>query len=354
MIETKSYAPADVKENKEKQVETKEASSEKPVKKEEKKKDKKNKGIESTIESIREFLGTLTSKIVITGVIIALVISILALILILNKNIILALMTFVVIFILYFVFLYFNEALKKSERINKMQDVFPDFLQLMSSNLRAGMTIDRAMTLSAREELAPLDKEILRAGREIATGKNIENALLDMSNRIDSEKISRVILLIISGIKSGGNVATILEETAANMRERNFVEKRAASNVLMYVIFIFIAVSIGAPILFSLSSILVEVLQNILSTIPVMPEELVSKSTLPFTFSKIDISLQFIQIFCIIFILVSDLLASLTLGLVNKGDEKEGLKYLFPLILISLTVFFLVRFLLRGVVTSFF
>jgi archaeal flagellar protein FlaJ len=349
MIETKSYLPKDTE--KEKQDETKGPSSEKSVKKqEEKKKDKNGKDL----NPLTDFLGELTSKIIITGVVISLIISILALILFLNKNIIFALILFVIVFILYFVFLYFNRALKKSEKIKKMEEVFPDFLQLMSSNLRAGMTIDRAMTLSAREELAPLDKEILRAGREIATGKNIENALLDMSKRIDSEKISRVVLLIISGIKSGGNVATILEETSSNMRERNFVEKRAASNVLMYVIFIFIAVSIGAPILFSLSSILVEVLQNILSSIPEMPAELVSKGTLPFTFNKIDISLQFIMIFCIIFILVTDLLASLTLGLVNKGDEKEGLKYLLPLILISLAVFFLVRFLLKGVVTSFF
>jgi len=55
----------------------------------------------------------------------------------------------------------------------KIETVFPDFLQLVASNLRAGITVDRAMLLSARPEFAPLDKEILQSGRDISTGKPI-------------------------------------------------------------------------------------------------------------------------------------------------------------------------------------
>jgi archaellum biogenesis protein FlaJ (TadC family) len=249
------------------------------------------------------------------------------------------------------VYYYVSKILKKIERLRKMEEVFPDFLQLMSSNLRAGMTIDRAITLSAREELDPLDKEIIKVGREIATGKNIESALLEMSRRIGSPKIDKIILLILSGIKAGGNVATILEETSANMRGRNFVEKRAASNVLMYVIFIFIAVAAGAPLLFGLSSILVEVLKNILGGIPDMSGV---SASMPFTFKNVDISINFIKYFSIFFIIVTDFLAALILGLVNKGNEKEGLRYFPPLAIISLITFFAVRFLLGGFVKSFF
>ena len=64
-----------------------------------------------------------------------------------------------------------------------------------------------------------------------------------MSKRIDSEKISRVITLIISGIKAGGNISDLLEQTSKNMKEKEIIEKKAASTILMYVIFIFFALS---------------------------------------------------------------------------------------------------------------
>jgi hypothetical protein len=89
-----------------------------------------------------------------------------------------------------------------------------------------------------------------------------------MSERIGSEKISKIILLIISGLKAGGNISELLEETAASMREKEFIEKRATSNILMYVIFIFFAIGVGAPVLFALSSILVEVIVSLSSQVP--------------------------------------------------------------------------------------
>src|SRR3989344_1966455 len=47
---------------------------------------------------------------------------------------------------------YFWVSLKASSQVHKMENAFPDFIQLMASNLRSGMTIDRAFLLSARPE----------------------------------------------------------------------------------------------------------------------------------------------------------------------------------------------------------
>lgn len=266
-----------------------------------------------------------------------------------NKEPLISIIIGLISTVLFFLNLHFREQLKKTSRLNKIEDVFPDFLQLMSSNLRAGITIDKAMLLSARGEFGQLDKEIQKTGRDIATGKNIEKALLDMSDRIGSEKIAKTISLIISGINSGGNVATLLEETAVNTREKAFIEKRAASNVLMYVIFIFIAVAVGAPALFGLSGLLVEILTTILSGLPA-----VESTNVPFAMSNINISTDFILYFSLAFIVLTDILASLVLGLVSKGEEKQGLKYLPPILLISLGVFFIVKLSLSSVVKGFF
>ncbi len=289
------------------------------------------------------------------GIILIVVLAALVLVLVLlflNKTLGLSFLSFFVVVGLFYLYLYLNKKLKEAARIRKIEDSFPDFLQLMASNLRAGMTVDRAMILSARPEFDPLDKEILNVGKEIATGRSIEASLNEMSKRIGSEKIGKTIFLIISGLKSGGNLAVLLEETSINMRERNFLEKKASSNVLMYVIFIFIAACVGAPLLFSLSSLLVETLTNILSGLPEI--ETTSAMTMPFTLTKISVSIEFIKYFSLVFIITINVIASLVLGLVNKGDEKQGLKFLIPMLAISIGIFYSVRFLLSGFITSFF
>ena len=213
-------------------------------------------------------------------------------------------------------FFIIRAKLHETEEIKKMEAAFPDFLELMASNLRAGMTIDRALLLSSREEFAPLDKEILQLVKDLVTEKEIDRALNDMALRVHSEKIKKTLALLITGIRSGGNVATLLQDTATNLRERGFVEKRAASNVLMYVIFIFFAVAVGAPLLFGLSSVLVETLTHILESIP--PIE--ANVKVPFALSQINISVTFITYFALIFMIVTDVLGSLVLGAVSKGD----------------------------------
>jgi flagellar protein FlaJ len=253
------------------------------------------------------------------------------------------LLSFIPIFFALQLFFYFNYSLKGAARLKKIEEVFPDVIQLMSSNLRAGMTIDRAFILSARPEFYPLDEEILKAGKEITTGKDVASAMMDMSKRIGSEKIAKTMMLIISGIKAGGNLSTLLEQTASNMREKEFLEKRASSNVLMYVIFIFFAVGIGAPILFGLSSILVEVIITIVKT---LPNTSGSQISLPFSFRDIGLSTQFIVYFSVVFVIVTDIISSLVIGLVNTGSEKSGLKYLIPLLILSLSIFFVIRIVL--------
>lgn len=250
------------------------------------------------------------------------------------------------IFILLNLFFYFRLSLRASNRIMKMEKLFPDVISLMASNLRAGVTVEKAFILSSRPEFGPLENEILKTGKEIATGKNIVFALNAMAKRIDSEKISKVITLILTGLKAGGNISNLLEETSRNMKEKEVIEKKAASTILMYVIFIFVAVGIGGPVLFGLGSVLVEIVIDLTSRLPSVDA---SQLSLPFTFTKTSISLNFVIYFSIAFILITDLITCLVVGLVNKGEGKQGLKYFIPLALVSLTIFLTIRIFLSRI-----
>jgi len=255
----------------------------------------------------------------------------------------------ILVFVFLNLFFYLKISLEASTRIRKMESVFPDVISLMASNLRSGITIDRAFLLSARPEFDPLDKKILKTGREIATGKDIIYALDKLSNNIDSEKISKVIMLIISGLKAGGNISDLLEQTSRNMKEKEIIEKKAASSVLMYVIFIFFAVGVGAPALFGLSSVLIKIIIELASRLPDLS---VTQMDLPFSFNEISISLNFVVYFSVAFIIVTDLISCLVIGMVNRGEGKAGLKLFIPLAVLSLSLFFLIRAFLTKVLVN--
>ena len=241
------------------------------------------------------------------------------------------------------IFFFYKVNLKATARVRQMELVFPDAISLMSSNLRAGITIENAFLLAARPEFAPLDKAILKTGKEISTGKEVIVSLKKMSDEISSEKISKVIELIISGLKAGGNIADLLEETSRNMKEKEIIEKKTASTILMYVIFIFVAVSIGAPVLFGLSTVLVEI---VISLAEKTPELTGAQTSMAISFSKVSLSVNFIIYFSLMFLVTIDFISCFVIGIVNKGEGKTGLKYFIPILATSLSIFFIIRIVL--------
>lgn len=261
------------------------------------------------------------------------------------------LFTFIACFIVIEITVYLWLLLSVDARASFIEKVLPDCLQLMASNLRAGLTPDKALLLSSRSEFGPLSEEINRVGREVTAGKDIDLALMETTKRVKSEKYGKTMMLIISGLRSGGELAPLLEQTSRNLRSEEFVEEKIRSNVKMYVIFIFAAVGLGAPLLFGLSSFLVEVITDILSAVE-MPKT--TSLDIPLTLSKISISPGFVKTYIIISLITTSIFGSLILGLISKGEEKKGIKFIPLLIAVTLVVFFTVRLLIGKLLGSLF
>lgn len=249
------------------------------------------------------------------------------------------------------IFFSYTIILKADSLAKKIEKVLPDALQLMASNLRAGMTTERALLMSSRIEFGELKQEIDKVGREIATGKGIAYSLRDMASRYKSEKLKKSVQLINSGLAAGGELASLLEQISSNLRESEFVEKKVRTNVLLYVIFISTSIVIGAPALFGLSSFLIEVLTKQIGAIDVPPTIL---SQLPFSLNNVSITPEFIMIYLLIMLTTTSILGGLVLGLISRGEERAGVKYIPILLAISLIVFFSVRAIIRSVLAGIF
>lgn len=263
------------------------------------------------------------------------------------------LISFIVTLIVFEIFMYFLLVLQADAKAKFVESVLPDALQLMASNLRSGLTTDRALLLSSRPEFGLFKDEIDIVGKEIATGKEVSTALSDMTKRIKSKTFDRAIGLIVSGLKSGGELAALLENTASDLRNQILIDKKVRSSVHMYVIFVFIAVGIGAPLLFGLSSFLVEVMKTNLSNIDV-PEQVLRSTAISISVTSVTISTKFIMGYILSFLIATSILGGFIVGLIDKGSEKAGAKMIPLLIVLSLGVFFLVRTALVNVVGKFF
>lgn len=236
---------------------------------------------------------------------------------------------------------------------NLVEEVLPDALQLMASNLRAGLTTERAILLSSRPEFGPLQKEIDQVGKKLAVGVELADALSAMSERIKSKILDKTLLLIKSGLESGGSLAPLLEQTAENLREQQLVRKRIRANILMYIIFIFIAISLGSPLLFGLSSFLVQVLAKNIASIEIPPEA-TTTIDLPFNITQVAVTENFIMVYIITSLITNSFMGALILGLIGKGKEREGIKYIPFILIISLTVFIVTRLILKNVFATLF
>jgi pilus assembly protein TadC len=240
----------------------------------------------------------------------------------------------IAVFIAIEVLFYFYIVLSIDSKAKFVENVLPDALQLMSSNIRAGLTTDKALLMAARPEFGPLAEEIRRVGKETMTGSSLADALTKMNLRIKSDNLAKTLDLIVNSIKSGGKLADLLDQTSTDIRDQQIVQKEITASVLMYAIFVFIAIGLGAPLLFAMSSFLVTILTTLGAEIGGQSTEEIAGA--PVSMTSISISSEF--------------LGSLVIGLILKGNARDGLKYAPVLIILSVGLFLLGYYVMSTVV----
>ncbi|MHA2065612.1 MAG: type II secretion system F family protein, partial [Candidatus Thorarchaeota archaeon] len=116
---------------------------------------------------------------------------------------------FIVGFLIPFALFHGFLLLAVEKRTKFVERVLPDALQLMAANIKSGFIPSRAMLLSARKEFGPLSEAIKKAGKEMLTGKSLEESITGISKSIRSEIVEVTTKLIIRGIRSGGQLVLL-------------------------------------------------------------------------------------------------------------------------------------------------
>ncbi len=233
-----------------------------------------------------------------------------------------------------------------------VEKILPDALQLVASNVKAGITTERALLVSAREEFGPLEVELRRAAAKIVGGITVQEALYGIPKKIKSRLLESTIWLIAEGIERGGEIGDLLIELADDIREQDSIKQEISANISMYVLLIFFASAFGAPVLFGVSTFIVQILTTQAESISAPASSSTFQSSNPivqgFSQGGPSITFEFVLFFAMVSLFLTSLFASATIGVINGGKEKAGAKYLPIILLIAFSLFFIVRAMLES------
>ena len=159
-------------------------------------------------------------------------------------------LVFGILILLMTMFIVYLPKIKMGGRSTEASKEIPYALRQMATELRAGLGLHDSMRSVAMSGYGPLSEEFARALEEIKYGETTEKALVDMSQRINSEGLTRAIYQITRTLTSGGDLAktlsVIADDTAYEMRMK--IKDYAQKLNSFTMIYMFIAIL--GPVIF--------------------------------------------------------------------------------------------------------
>lgn len=246
-------------------------------------------------------------------------------------------------------FFYTFFALLMDKRTSSVEKVLPDVLTMISQNMVAGMTTYNALWVAARPEFGPLAVEIQTVARETLSGESFENALMAMSNRINSYKLTRAVKLMIQGMRSGGELPTVLQEIADDIRTEQNIFRRMRSDTTSQSMFILFALLIGAPLLLAASLQFVTIFNTIFTETGASEAGSIGMEGVT-TISALEIEPEFFWNYSVALLGVSGFFGSILISLMRSGKLTSGATLMPILVPLPIIIFII----LSDVLGSFF
>jgi tight adherence protein B len=108
----------------------------------------------------------------------------------------------------------------REARFRKCDQLLPEAIDLMARGLRAGHALTAVLEMVGSEIAEPIATEFRRLNEEHQMGLTLRDATLNMVSRLPRDDMRFLATAILLQKETGGNLALILDKTAAVARER--------------------------------------------------------------------------------------------------------------------------------------
>jgi tight adherence protein B len=109
---------------------------------------------------------------------------------------------------------------KRSARLKKFEEQFPEALDVLSRAIRAGHAFQTALGMVADEMPAPVGPEMKKTFDQQNYGLPLKEALNDLAERINIIDVRFFVTAVLIQRNTGGNLSEILDNLAHVVRER--------------------------------------------------------------------------------------------------------------------------------------
>jgi len=108
----------------------------------------------------------------------------------------------------------------REQRFRKCDQLLPEAIDLMARGLRAGHALSAILEMVGNEIEEPIKTEFTRLHEEHSLGLPLRDATMNLVSRLPRDDVRFLATAILLQKETGGNLATILDKTAALARER--------------------------------------------------------------------------------------------------------------------------------------
>jgi tight adherence protein B len=114
--------------------------------------------------------------------------------------------------------------LMRKRRLRLFNEQFIDAIGVISNALKSGLSLQQAIARVAVQYPAPLSQELSMISKEVALGVPLEQALVNLSKRIESEDLDLFVTATNVVKDTGGNMSEMFDSIADTLRERNTIQ----------------------------------------------------------------------------------------------------------------------------------
>jgi len=111
-------------------------------------------------------------------------------------------------------------SFKRKSRVAKLTNQLPDVFEMMSQALRAGHSLASAISLVHEQMPNPISSEFGRVYHEQNLGLKLEDALVSMTERVDSLDVKFFVTAVQIQRTTGGDLADVIDKIGAVIRSR--------------------------------------------------------------------------------------------------------------------------------------
>jgi tight adherence protein B len=111
-------------------------------------------------------------------------------------------------------------SVQKRRRLKRFERQLSEALDFIARALKAGHTFNVGMKLVGDEFLPPISTEFAKTVDEINFGGGVQEALENLSYRIDCAELRFFVTAVMVQRETGGNLAEVIEKTSSLIRQR--------------------------------------------------------------------------------------------------------------------------------------